>query len=214
MYDQKDDPTAPYDCPYWSGDELNKDGRSYCKLTGLDPQKYEHGFDELFECPFVRMFANNASKDGTCLVRMDLLAIESVTNLFRALFKVNLDIAHNEYFLKMDVEDSTGWWYGYEDDGKHVSFEPVVEYKFSNLHASNQVVDGKLVCTVGDSESRSIVAVNRELSNDSGSVQYNDICYCHDYIQSLEYVWERNNDSTESSLLDSTTSLIEVNFDG
>ena len=111
-YDDQED-LPPLSCLYWSGDELNKDGISYCKLTGLDPQKYEHGFDELFECPFVEMFSDNAFKDGTGLVRMDLLAIESVTNLLRALFKVNLYIAHNEYFLKMDVEDSTGWWYGY-----------------------------------------------------------------------------------------------------
>ena len=43
---------------------------------------------------------------------MTIIEIEDVTNLLRALFKINIDIAHQEYFLKVDVPEVSNWWYG------------------------------------------------------------------------------------------------------
>ena len=100
---------------------------------------------------------------------MTVIGIGDVANLLKALFKVNIDIAHREYFLKIDVPEASNWWYGYttgdvnplvvcdpkpgglycgyEDEsdivcsepGKWFSFEPMVELKFSNLHSDNQI---------------------------------------------------------------------------
>lgn len=82
---------------------------------------------------------------------------------------------------------------------KWISFEPTVELKFSNLHAANQVVDGKLVCTVDrskdgwkDGEFPSIVPINRDLAKDNMGIHYNDFLYCYDYVNRLEKVVSRN----------------------
>ena len=56
---------------------------------------------------------------------------------------------------------------------KWVSFEPTVEYKFSNLHALNQVQNGTMLCTVKDPNDKAnpttmwITPVNRELMADA-----------------------------------------------
>lgn len=76
------------------------------------------------------------------------IEIDDVATLIKALLKVNIDIAHREYYLKIDEPNDSAWWYGSSNNGKFVSFEPTIEYKFSNFHASNQVQNGKLVCTV------------------------------------------------------------------
>ena len=60
-----------------------------------------------------------------------------MVDLLRALFKVNIHIAHDERYVKVDVPPESNWWYGYNDEDKWVSFEPTVEYKFCNLHAVN-----------------------------------------------------------------------------
>lgn len=154
---------------------------------------------------------------------MTLIEIQDVIDLLNALFKINIDIAHKEYFLKVAIPEKTDWWYGYtlgEDSAeqlpvvcsgsapnviwrynestevicpgmsmKWISFEPTVEFKFSNLHAANQVVNGRLVCTVKDrDDTPHIVPVNRELLDDEG-FQYNDSMYCYDYAKSLEAMW-------------------------
>ena len=36
-----------------------------------------------------------------------------MSNLIKALFKINLHIAHEEYYLKTWIEDKTDWFYGY-----------------------------------------------------------------------------------------------------
>ena len=110
---------------------------------------------------------------------MTLLEIDDISNLLKALFKINIDIAHREYFLKVDIPEVSDWWYGYRltsdiicfesettsdvvcDENssnivcyeggigaeKWISFEPTVEFKFSNFHYANQVENGKLICT-------------------------------------------------------------------
>ena len=73
-----------------------------------------------------------------------------------------------------------------DDARKWYSFEPIVEFKFSNFHAANQVQDnGRLVCSFGEQDNRGIkiVPINRELL-DIGGIQYNDIYYCQDYFNS------------------------------
>ena len=93
-------------------------------------------FGEILECPYVQFM--EAAKNLK-MRNLSLMDISDVMSLIRVLFKINIDIANREYYLKIDVEDGYGWWYGYEKDGKWISFEPTVEYKFSNFHASNQV---------------------------------------------------------------------------
>jgi hypothetical protein len=72
---------------------------------------------------------------------------------------------------------------------KWISFEPTVEFKFSNLHAANQVVNGRLVCTVAEREDvPHIVPINRELL-DGGGIHFNRFLYCYDYLKSLKTMW-------------------------
>ena len=79
--------------------------------------------------------------------QLTLMEISDLKVLLSALFKINIDIAHREYYLKIAIPEVSDWWYGYEEDGKWISFEPTVELKFSNFHAANQILDGKLICT-------------------------------------------------------------------
>lgn len=133
-------------------------------------------------CPKVnawlrKSIENNDFDVGTIIDASDLGV------LLRALLKVNIDIAHREYYLKIEIPNDTDWWYGYiwgddyivcndsdsveEEENdicdeeydndkiickdevgiKWISFEPTIEYKFSNAHKLNQVTDGKLLCT-------------------------------------------------------------------
>lgn len=101
--------------------------------------------------------------------------------------KINIDIAHREYFLRLDVPNDSSWWYGYIRE-KYISFEPCVEYKFSNMHASNQLKDGKLICCSGEDIERTIVPVNMELMNDLNSNHYNEYLYHYDYSNSLKSI--------------------------
>ena len=122
--------------------------------------------------------------------------------MLKALFKINIDIAHREYYLKVDIPEKSDWWYGYESDGKLVSFEPTVEYKFSNFHALNQVENGKLLCTVkGDNAKDAelglwITPINRELLEDArtnhAAIHYNDLWYWYDYAKTLNGVVDSN----------------------
>jgi hypothetical protein len=84
-----------------------------------------------------------------------------------------------------------------------ISFEPVVEFKFSNMHAANQIVNGRLVCTVKDRDSQPvIVPVNRDLLSDSG-VHYNDFMYCYDYMKTLRTMWGITGDNKVLEIDDS-----------
>lgn len=163
----------------------------FCSLRGIDPAgKFDILTKDGCGCPFVELMKDRKETIGgdseDDFNYLTLLEIEDVSNLLKALFKVNIDIANNEWFLKIDIPDETNWWYGYVEDGKYISFEPTVEFKFSNLHAANQIVDGNLVCTVAASDTlKKITPVNRELSLDVGGIQYNDCFYCHDYCSSL-----------------------------
>lgn len=45
---------------------------------------------------------------------LTIIEIDDISNLIKALFKVNIDIAHREYYLKIDIPEKSDWWYGYE----------------------------------------------------------------------------------------------------
>ena len=45
--------------------------------------------------------------------QLSIMDIGDVKTLLNALLKINLDIAHQEYFLKIDVPEPSNWWYGY-----------------------------------------------------------------------------------------------------
>lgn len=132
-----------------------------------------------------------------------VLEIQDIANLIKGLFKVNIDIAHREYFLKFDIPNDSDWWYGHKDYDKWISFEPTVEFKFCNLHAANQIGDnGRLICTVNEENEHkwTITPVNRELIEDTEGIHYADSNYYYDYITSLDSVNQVGLDSTLSTL--------------
>lgn len=169
------------ECPYL-GEYTDVNAHThdhYCKLCGLNPRNYKDYFEELGDCPYVKALrqlydpvleTNPTPKSKpNDLKQTTMIEIEDISNLLKALFKVNIDIAHREYFLKIDVPDASNWWYGYTtgdvkpyivcdsgsqqicytsssdndvvclDDGNWISFEPTVELKFSNFHSDNQL---------------------------------------------------------------------------
>ena len=185
----------------------------FCPLVGQDPRAYEDCFEELGECPYVIILRNLYGEDKPTpkespndLKQTTIIEMSDIEKLLRALFKVNLDIAHREYFLKIDVPEASKWWYGYQevsnDETKWISFEPVVELKFSNLHSDNQLdEEGNLICSVSTNSQGvpvdrdiKITPVNRELEYNSTSnecVQYNDLYYCYDFEQSWQDTCKR-----------------------
>lgn len=167
---------------------LVHDGQGFCSLAGLKPRWYKRDFREIAECPFISLLNRSKFQENDFDV-LTMIEIEDVRLLVTALLKVNMDIAHREWFLKVDIPEVSDYWYGYNEDGRWISFEPTVEYKFCNLHAENQKRNGKLLCTVSDEEvTRSIVPFNRELMKDGGCVQYSDLFYYHDYFRMLKNV--------------------------
>ena len=214
---QSEVPSIP-DCEYlrYYNDGLKHTHECYCALSGIDPKKYLPYFGELdtfpndpytSQCPYVQVLRNlygvnnqtpKSSPDD--LKQTTLIEIQDIANLLKALFKVNIDIAHREYFLKMDVPDASNWWYGYTDSGKWISFEPMVELKFSNFHSDNQLdEEGNLVCTISSNTTTfpkdwNITPVNTELKYNSSSnkcVQYNDFYYCYDFKKSWQDTYKR-----------------------
>ena len=238
----------PLQCQFISGeDDLDPDGRRYCKFPGINPvststprEKDGYPFRSDIECPYIKLLRQiNGIEDNQDFEDkendfevMTLLQIDDISNLLKALFKVNIDIAHREYYLKVDIPERSDWWYGYvllempghklqivcdaeaqnilcdgstdnivcSDDvmPKWVSFEPTVEYKFSNFHALNHVVNGKIPCTVQGRNAEDdpgvlwITPVNRELLNDAEGrgMRHNDLWYYYDYAIGLDDVFK------------------------
>lgn len=192
-------------CTFLRGydDGLKHTHDHYCALSGLDPKAYGNYFEELGDCPYVKilqeLYGGRTQKAQPNDFRQTtLIEIEDIANLLKALFKVNIDIAHREYFLKIDIPAVSNWWYGYQEvsngETKWISFEPAVELKFSNLHSDNQIdEEGNLICSVSANSQGvpverniKITPVNRELEYNSTSnkcVQYNDLYYCYDFEQ-------------------------------
>lgn len=209
---QMDAPTIT-DCPYWSNHDergdVNADGHFYCTLSGLSPNE---GIQEIRKCPFMDMFNPSTPKRNDFDVAT-MIEVDDVANLLAALLKINIDIAHKEHFLKIDLPETTDYWYGYNGDGdKWISFEPTVEFKFSNLHAANQIVEDRLICTTKDNgqDAPRIVSVNRELMNDAKGVQYNDFHYCYDYKERLNAIKGADNEQNILPTLDESQSLYNI----
>lgn len=207
----------------------------YCDLVGLDPRGYYDHFEEFGNCPYVQILRDlyntetetnptpKSRPEGNDLKQTTIIDITDIDNLLKALFKVNMDIAHREYFLKIDVPEASNWWYGWMDGSNWVSFEPMVELKFSNLHSDNQLDEEEnLICTtstdIGHYPNKlNITPVNRELSYDSSknkSVQYNDFRYFYDYRRSWKGTLQRQNNGNSleeiSIALDDTQNFYEV----
>jgi hypothetical protein len=63
-------------------------------------------------CPYVNMlFRARGNRDA--FKYLTIIEVQDVIDLLTALFKINIDIAHREYFLKVAVPEKTDWWYGY-----------------------------------------------------------------------------------------------------
>lgn len=166
--------------------------------------------DTVYDVPFLRCPYLNllfrAKRVDDDFKWMTHIEIQDVVDLLHALFKINIDIAHKEYFLKLEQPEKTDWWYGYKDGKKWVSFEPSIEFKFSNFHAANQLVNGRLVCTVsGKNASETpknmwVKPVNNELLDDAkeGGIHYSDLNYFYDYRKTLAGMW-----GVESGAVDS-----------
>ena len=110
-------------------------------MVGTNPQRYEEHFEELDDCPYVKllreMYDGELVSKNSIFRETTIIEISDIANLLKALFKVNIDIAHREYFLKIDIPEESNWWYGYEEFGCWYSFEPMVQLKFSNFHSDN-----------------------------------------------------------------------------
>ncbi len=207
MMDGRSDPDD-LECEYYAAE------RNVCTFGGMHPRDYNWKTEP--GCPYLKMIEGvwNANVD---FQPGSLIQIEDVKNLLNALFKINIHIAETEFFFKEWIEDETNWWYGWTvpnslvcnpdtDDivcegeeeatspiicGSHwISFEPTVELKFSNLHAANQVVDGKLICTSNGSVKTPISPVNRDLMHDG--CHYSEDWLCYDYKRGLVQVQDRN----------------------
>ena len=221
--------------------------RKYCKWQGLKPTDGDMVNFRNVDCPYVQLlFAcfNRSLGEASDFNRLRLIEIMDVVNLIKALFKINLDIAHREYYLKIDVPEVSNWWYGYhgiddivcdetaqiicydnesqlngsqivcESNSVWVSFEPTVEFKFSNFHCENQIENDRLMCTVKGANANAypdnmwITPVNRELLTDAsaGGIHYNDFWYYYDYEKSLAGMWgvkSGDPDSLEAKALNS-----------
>ena len=99
-------------------------------MVGTNPQRYEEHFEELDDCPYVKllreMYDGELVSKDSIFRETTIIEISDIANLLKALFKVNIDIAHREYFLKIDIPEESNWWYGYEEAGCWYSFEPMV----------------------------------------------------------------------------------------
>lgn len=94
----------------------NKDGKYYCLINGLHPKEYGSQFSEFVnpECPFIKML-NKIKASTNDFASMTMLEIADVAYLIKALFKVNIDIAHREYYLRVDIPPVSEWWYGWKE---------------------------------------------------------------------------------------------------
>lgn len=63
-----------------------------------------------------------------------LVYLDQLIRLCQDLFRVNMDIAFEEPYLKTKIESINQHYYGTKDHG---SFEPITCYRFSNFHALN-----------------------------------------------------------------------------
>lgn len=190
-----------------------RDSQIVCRRDGI---VYDKTYDIPFlRCPYLNLLFK-AKQENDDFKWMTHIEIQDVVDLLHALFKINIDIAHREYFLKIDVPEQSDWWYGYRDGEKWVSFEPTVEFKFSNLHAANQLVNGRLVCTVKDDNAAPnptnmwVKPVNTELLEDAKAdgIHYNDINYFYDYRKTLASMWgvkSGESDFLENVALDNLT---------
>lgn len=178
-------------CPYVSSG-LNRDGRHYCTLTShvaIDPLD---GVDNLVKACCVWLNGQNVPKEAEDdFSELTLLQSADVVLLVQALFKVNIYIANHERYLKVAKWTDEGFWYGYVEDGKWVSFEPTVEWKFSNLHALNQPNGGRLLCSrdmdwgnLDESKYPRLVPIYRDLLDEDG-FQWNDEFYLFDHHRTL-----------------------------
>lgn len=146
---QLDSSRSQFGCEFFVS---SSSGDDYCRLVGLDPTAYGEDFSELTKCPYINLLSR-ATND---FAPLKMIEIGDVELLLSALFKINIDIAHKEWFLKIDIPEATDYWYGYSEEyvednqtkTKWISFEPTVEYKFCNLHAANQVENGGLICSI------------------------------------------------------------------
>ena len=98
--------------------EFSGEGQFGCGLCGLDPTASDGHFEELWNCPYVKLLVDmygepTGKEQENDFRQLSIMDIRDVENLLNALFKINLDIAHKEYFLKIDVPEPSNWWYGY-----------------------------------------------------------------------------------------------------
>ena len=217
-------------CPYYYS---NGSGGNTCAFNGQHPRDYNWN-QKPEKCPYLQMMTRIwGDKEDDDFDPGTLLEIEDVSNLLKALFKINLYIAHEEYYLKEWIVDKTDWYYGYSinseivcgtdktppvcseqygnpiicQGNQWVSFEPTVEYKFSNFHAANQVVNGKLVCTTTATNSsiadRWITPVNRELLVDAkgDSKHFSDFWYYYDYQKTFMGMMEVQSEDSFRNLV-------------
>ena len=108
---QLDSSMSQFGCEFFVS---SSSGDDYCRLVGLDPTAYGDDFSELTKCPYISLL-NRAKESANDFVPLTMIEIGDVELLLSTLFKINIDIAHNEWFLKIDIPEVSDYWYGYKD---------------------------------------------------------------------------------------------------
>lgn len=91
----------------------------YCTFIGIEPKDFDNKIGKTFKdvrvsCPKINALRRKYSEKND-FNTVTLLEIEDISNLIKGLLKINIDISHNEYYLKIDIPNDSSWWYGYTE---------------------------------------------------------------------------------------------------
>ena len=143
-----------------------KDGCKYCKYGWVDPKiGNDLGRNEV-ECPYVRLLLDGEiTSEGDTFAPMTLMEIDDISNLLKALFKINIDISHREYFLKVDIADASDRWYG-EKVGHESGEDNIVCIDINNIVCLDDTTGNgvgesansdDIICTPDDNSDRNLI---------------------------------------------------------
>ena len=126
-------------CDKYLSTSANRYGCRYCKYSWVDPKTGNIDGRNEVACPYVRLLLDGEiTSEGDTFAPMTLMEIDDISNLLKALFKINIDIAHREYFLKIDIPDVSDGWYGEKPGHEDI----IVCFD----------IDGNIVCEYSDKD--------------------------------------------------------------
>ena len=162
----QDQPPILDSCDKYLSTSANRDGCKYCKYGWVDPKiGNDLGRNEV-ECPYVRLLLDGEiTSEGDTFAPMTLMEIDDISNLLKALFKINIDIAHREYFLKVDIADASDRWYG-EKVGHESGEDNIVCIDINNIVCLDDTTGNgvgesansdDIICTPDDNSDRNLI---------------------------------------------------------